>query len=202
MTIYCATTNAGKVREFRQAGERAGVRIEPLPGIGTIPPVPETGTTFEANAVEKALHYSRLEDGAVFADDSGLEVDALGGEPGVLSARYAGQGATDAANNTLLLERMAGVAQRSARFVCVIALAAGGRLAGTFRGAVEGVILAEPRGSGGFGYDPLFFHPPSGCTFGEIDPRRKQEVSHRGRALAAMFEHLGLRGPVRLNGLQ
>ena len=130
--------------------------------------------------------------GLLFADDSGLEVDALGGAPGVYSARFAGPGATDAANNQLLLERMRGERGRSARFVCVIALADGGRLLQIFRGAVEGQILEEPRGPHGFGYDPLFYYPPFGCSFGEAAPDRKLTVSHRGKALRALFQHLSI----------
>jgi XTP/dITP diphosphohydrolase len=128
----------------------------------------------------------------LFADDSGLEVDALGGAPGVYSARFAGPGATDDANNRLLLEKMRGVGDRSARFVCVIALADGGRLRETFRGAVEGEILEEPRGPHGFGYDPLFYYPPFGCSFGEAAAERKLTVSHRGAALRALFQRLSL----------
>ena len=119
-------------------------------------------------------------------DDSGLEVDALGGAPGVYSARFAGPHATDEANNQLLLDRMRGVTDRTARFVCVVALAKSGRLVRTFRGEVEGRLLEAPRGANGFGYDPLFFYPPFGCTFGEAPLERKMEVSHRAQALRKM----------------
>ena len=115
---------------------------------------------------------------------------ALGGAPGVYSARFAGPGATDDANNQLLLDRLRGVRGRSARFICVTALADGGRLLQTFRGEVEGQILEEPRGTHGFGYDPLFYYPPFGCSFGEAAPQRKLTVSHRGAALRALFRHL------------
>ena len=190
MKIWCATGNAGKLREFRLAGEVLGIEIEPLAGLKSLVAPEETGATFEANAMIKAECYSRFAPGPLFADDSGLEVDALGGEPGVYSARYAGESATDEANNKLLLSRLANARQRTARFVCVIALAEGGESIRTFRGAVEGEILHETRGPGGFGYDPLFFYPPFGCTFGEVEGERKFAVSHRGNALRAMLAWL------------
>ncbi|MGA2738446.1 MAG: RdgB/HAM1 family non-canonical purine NTP pyrophosphatase [Bryobacteraceae bacterium] len=191
MTVYCATGNPGKLREFRLAAEYGGVQVEALPGLAAMPPCEETGVTFEANAILKAEYYGRHAPGLLFADDSGLEVDALGGAPGVYSARFAGPGSTDEANNQLLLRRMLGVRDRAARFVCVIALADGGRLRQTFRGTVEGRILEEPRGPHGFGYDPLFYYPPFGCSFGEAAPERKLTVSHRGAALRALFGTLG-----------
>jgi XTP/dITP diphosphohydrolase len=188
--LYCATGNPGKLREFRLAGQVLGIEIEPLPGIHSIAAPEETGATFEENAKIKACYYSRFAPGPLFADDSGLEVDALKGEPGVFSARYAGPGATDEANNRLLLERMAKKRRRGARFVCVIALAQAGQVLKTFRGTVEGEILPEERGPGGFGYDPLFYYPPFGCSFGEVDGEKKFDVSHRGNALRLLFKHL------------
>ncbi len=193
MTVYCATTNPGKLREFQLA---AGDRFE-VNALGGLDPVDENGETFEANAILKAVHYSREAPGPLFADDSGLEVDALGGAPGVYSARFAGENATDEANNRLLLEKLHGVENRTARFVCVIALAERGRLVRTFRGAVEGRIIDEPRGPHGFGYDPLFYYEPFGCTFGEAGPDRKMAVSHRGAALRAMFDWLSAPQPLR-----
>lgn len=190
MTIYCATGNAGKLREFRLAGEVLGIDIAPLPDLKSIPAPEENGASFEANARVKAEYYSQFAPGPLFADDSGLEVDALGGEPGVYSARYAGVGASDAANNKLLLERLGDSVNRTARFVCVIALAEGGDARQTFRGMVEGEILREARGPGGFGYDPLFFYPPFACSFGEVDGEKKFGVSHRGNALRAMLKYL------------
>lgn len=190
MILYSATTNAGKLREFTLAAERFGrgqITIESLPDLGAIEPVEETGDTFEANAVQKAVHYSRRAPGLLFADDSGLEVDALGGAPGVRSARFAGESATDEENNGLLLEQLRGVRARAARFVCVVALAERGAPVRTFRGVVEGEILEEPRGQNGFGYDPLFFYLPYGAAFGEVSAERKLMVSHRGRALALML---------------
>lgn len=181
MKLYGATTNAGKLREFS---------AEPLPGIASIPACDETGATFEDNAIQKAVYYSGFTDEFVFADDSGLAVDALDGAPGVYSARFAGPDATDEANNRLVLDRMAGVADRRARFVCAIALAGRGRLIRTFRGEVEGELLLDARGAGGFGYDPLFYYPPFGCSFGEVPLDLKQTVSHRSKALASMREFL------------
>jgi XTP/dITP diphosphohydrolase len=187
--LYCATTNPGKLREFRMALD-ARFEVDTLPGLAGIPPCEETGATFEENAIQKARYYSRHCGEYLFVDDSGLEVDALGGEPGVYSARFAGPDATDEANNRLVLDRMRGVRDRAARFVCSVALAREGRLIRTFRGEVEGCLLEEPRGASGFGYDPLFFYPPFGCTFGEAPIERKMEVSHRAAALRAMQEWL------------
>jgi XTP/dITP diphosphohydrolase len=188
--LYCATGNPGKLREFRLAAERFAIEIAPLPGLEQIPPCEETGRTFEENAVLKARYYGRHAPGLLFADDSGLEVDALDGAPGVVSARYAGPGATDAMNNALLVGNLRGRENRQARFVCVIALANRGELIRTFRGAVEGEILKAPRGAEGFGYDPLFYFPPYGKSFGEIPAEEKMAVSHRGQALAALFRFL------------
>ena len=192
MTVYSATGNPGKLREFRLAAEQGGIHVATVPGLAGMPPCEETGATFEANAILKAEYYGRNAPGLLFAEDSGLEVDALGGAPGVYSARFAGPDSSDEANNQLLLEKMRGVGDRTARFVCLIALVDGGRLLQTFRGAVEGRILEEPRGPNGFGYDPLFYYPPFGCSFGEAAPERKLTVSHRGAALRALFRHLAI----------
>jgi XTP/dITP diphosphohydrolase len=186
MIVYCATSNPGKLREFQLAAPDFDVRALPK----SVPPPGEHGDTFEANAIGKAVAYGQHVDDYLFADDSGLEVDALNGAPGVHSARGAGDHATDAANNALLLERLRGVENRTARFVCVIALVHDGKLVKTFRGAVEGRIIDEARGAGGFGYDPLFYHDPFGCTFGEAAMEQKMQVSHRAQALAAMFTYL------------
>jgi XTP/dITP diphosphohydrolase len=190
--IFCGTSNKGKLREFQQIASECGGGFE-LRAVDA-PPPEEHGRTFEETAIEKALYYGRHL-GAdsmsyVFADDSGLEVDALGGAPGVHSARFAGPGATDADNNRLLLEKLEGVQNRSARFVCAIALVRGSELIQTFRGSVEGRIIDTPRGPHGFGYDPLFYHEPFGCTFGDADDARKNSVSHRAQALNAMFVFL------------
>ena len=190
MKIYCATGNAGKLREFRLAAELLGIDIEPLADLKSIQAPEETGATFEENARLKAEYYSRFAPGPLFADDSGLEVDALAGEPGVRSARYAGPEATDQENNRMLLKRLGENLHRTGRFVCVVALAEGGEVRRTFRGEVEGEILREPRGPEGFGYDPLFYYPPFGCTFGEVDGPQKFDVSHRGKALRALLKYL------------
>ena len=166
------------------------VTIEPLPALSDIPVCEETGSTFEENAIQKAVYYGAHTQGYLFAEDSGLEVDALDGEPGVYSARYAGPDATDDANNQLVLKRLGLSTQRSARYVCVIALVRDGKLVQTFRGTVEGELLPEPRGSNGFGYDPLFYYPPFECSFGEVARERKQAVSHRGAALRKMLSFL------------
>ena len=191
MKLYCATTNAGKLCEFRLAARRFGYEILPVPG--HVPPCTETGRTFEENAVQKALHYGSRAPGLLFADDSGLQVDALDGAPGIVSARYAGDGASDDANNRLLLEKLRGVPDRSARFVCALALVDRTKVLQTFHGTVEGQIADDLRGERGFGYDPLFFYPPLGCTFAEMPIQQKMEVSHRSKALAQMFQHLGSR---------
>ena len=191
MRLYAATGNAGKLREFRLAAEGHGaVEMELLPGFERIAPCIEDGLTFEENAVRKALYYGRHAPGLLFADDSGLEVEALDDAPGIYSARFSGPNATDDDNNRLLLEKLRGIENRAARFVCVIALVEGEVVRGTFKGAVGGEILREPRGAGGFGYDPLFYFAPLGCTFGELTADRKLTVSHRGQALRAMLESL------------
>jgi XTP/dITP diphosphohydrolase len=186
MIVYCATSNPGKLREFQKAAPDFDVRALPA----KVPPPDESGDTFEANAVEKALAYGQHATEYLFADDSGLEVDALAGAPGVYSARYAGEHATDADNNALLLDRLKGVANRTARFVCVIALVRGGRLVKTFRGTVEGRIIDQERGPEGFGYDPLFYCDTVGCTFGQASIEQKMQVSHRAKALDQMFTYL------------
>lgn len=183
MKLYLATSNPGKVREF----EGAGLEIAMFPKMKELPVAPETGDTFEANAIEKALYYAAHCDGWLIAEDSGLEVDALGGAPGVISARWAGN---DAANNERLVREMRGQTVRTARYVCVIALVAGDKVLGTFRGTVEGEIVDEPRGEGGFGYDPYFYYPPFGETFAEISKERKTGVSHRGAAIQKLIAWL------------
>jgi XTP/dITP diphosphohydrolase len=156
----------------------------------SIPAPKENGSTFEENAVLKALYYSRFTPELVLADDSGLSVDALNGRPGVLSARYAGPEATDEENNNLLLRDLAPNAHREARFICVLALARQLQLLRTEHGVVEGRILLAPRGCNGFGYDPLFWYPPLGRSFGELSPEEKFAVSHRGNAMRALWREL------------
>ena len=195
--VYCATGNPGKLREFRLAAQQFGVEIQELPGLANLAPCEETGRTFQDNAILKAKYYGEHAPGLLFSDDSGLEVDALDGAPGVTSARYAGPGATDELNNGLLLGNMRGRENRRARFVCVIALADHGKLIHTFRGTVEGELLDAPRGDAGFGYDPLFYYPPYGRAFGEVSADEKMAVSHRGKALTALFRYLSDSPPRR-----
>lgn len=163
-----------------------------MAGLDVLPSCEEDGETFLANAQKKALHYSQLAGGLLLADDSGLEVDALGGAPGVRSRRFAGPAATDTENNAKLLRQMSHIpaGKRTARFVCVIAVARGGQLLAEFRGAAEGIILDAPRGAGGFGYDPLFLDRESNRTFAEFSPEEKLQRSHRGRAFRAMLDWL------------
>lgn len=190
MIIYACSTNPGKLREFRLGARQSGAMdlvLEPLPDLKQIRAPEENGATFEENASSKALYYSAFTPELVLADDSGLEVDALRGAPGVYSARYAGVDATDFANNDLLLRKLQNVGNREAHFVCALALARGGRVLATARGIAEGEILTVPRGEGGFGYDPLFFYPPLGRTFAELTPEEKFGVSHRGKALRNLF---------------
>jgi len=168
----------------------AGIDLEALPDLASIVPCEETGETFEENAVLKATYYGGRAPGLLIAEDSGIEVDALGGAPGVRSARFAGERATDEENNRLLLERLRGVTDRTARYVSVIALADRGKLVRTFRGTVEGSIALEPAGTNGFGYDPLFYYPARGCTFGELPMAEKNPLSHRGRSFAKLAAFL------------
>ena len=187
LAIYCATSNGGKLREFQLAVEERNlgfpVKILPLPNLEQIPPPEETGKTIEQNAIIKGEYYSARAPGPLIAEDSGLEVFALGGAPGVFSARFGGPEANDRTNNQLLLDRLRGVEDRSARFVCVITVAEKGEILRTVCGTVEGYILKSPRGTSGFGYDPLFFYPPLDRSFGELSAESKLQVSHRGRAL-------------------
>jgi len=190
MRIVLATGNPGKLAEFAAALEPVGFEVVGLDALDDRTPVKETGETFEENARLKAEGYSARTDLPVLADDSGLEVDALGGEPGVRSARYGGAGIDDRKRYELVLERLRGVApeKRTARFRCVLALARAGRTVGIFEGVVEGRISDEPRGDGGFGYDPVFFHEGIGRTFGEIGREEKETLSHRGQAIRRFVE--------------
>jgi XTP/dITP diphosphohydrolase len=183
-----ATLNAGKVREFAAAFEGSGVRLAAAVDLGLTRFPAETGATYEENALGKA-GFAALSLGRVaLADDSGLEVDALGGAPGVRSARFGGPGLTDGERIAHLLDRMKHVSlpQRTARFVSVVVVAAPSGAVASFEGRTEGTILLGPRGDGGFGYDPVFRSTDLGTTFGEASVAEKQRVSHRGRALAAL----------------
>jgi XTP/dITP diphosphohydrolase len=185
ISLLASSNNAHKVREIR-AILSSSFWVADLSALHeAAPSVEETGLTFEENAALKAIAISRIHDGWVIADDSGLEVDALGGAPGVYSARYAGQAATDAENNKLLLENLEGVQgkDRTARFRCVIALARQGKVVATFSGAVEGAILDGPKGTEGFGYDPLFVPRGFRETFGQLPASTKNRLSHRANAL-------------------
>jgi XTP/dITP diphosphohydrolase len=199
--LYVASSNPGKLRDFAAAAQVFQFDVVPLPGLGDIPAPVEDGLTFEDNARLKAVYYSGFATGCVvIADDSGLEVDVLGGEPGVRSARFAEDAGfvadrvteLDARNNLLLLERLASQAAgvKSARYRCVIAAACDGAILTTAEGLVEGEIRLEPRGNGGFGYDPLFYLPALGKTMGEIDLVQKQLLSHRGKAFSALLEKM------------
>jgi XTP/dITP diphosphohydrolase len=200
LRIYAATTSQGKLRDFRTAAAAHALTIEPLPSLATIPAPEEDGLTFAANAALKAVYYSRFAPGEwVLADDSGLEVDALDGAPGVRSARFAADAGivdspdandnTDVWNNLVLLQRLAGIAarRRTARYRCVLAVARDGQILHSDEGVVEGLILDAPRGTGGFGYDPLFYLPELGLTMAELDLETKHTLSHRGRAIAALI---------------
>jgi XTP/dITP diphosphohydrolase len=181
--LVVATRNAGKTREIRSVLKDFPVELKDLNDFGPIPEPVEDGSTFEENAYKKASFTAKVLGLPALADDSGLEVEALGGAPGVHSARYAGPNATDEENNQKLLREMTGVKNRKARFCCVISIAVPTGFALTYEGYCEGEILEEPRGTGGFGYDPLFFYPPLGKTFAEMTLEEKSSVSHRGRAL-------------------
>jgi XTP/dITP diphosphohydrolase len=190
--ILIATSNAGKLRDFVGAALAHGVAVGSIPHFSALPLVVEDGDTFEANARKKAEQYSlRVPDMLILADDSGLEVDALGGAPGVHSARYAAEephkadaNTDDNDNNQRLLRELKDVPweKRTGRFVCVIVAARNGKALGTFRGVAEGYILNRLQGSGGFGYDPMFYSPAIGKTFAELSAEEKSQYSHRGAA--------------------
>lgn len=200
MTLYVATTNPGKLRDFATASE-GRISIEPLPGLANIPAPAEDEPTFEGNARIKAIAYSlHLPGQIVLADDSGLEVDALNGAPGVRSARYAddlgfdlhSSAKTDDRNNALLISQMECLPfePHTARYRCVLAAARDGQVIATASGTVEGTILTTPRGTSGFGYDPLFYIPEQDKTMAELDPVTRLSLSHRGRALRALLNQL------------
>jgi XTP/dITP diphosphohydrolase len=208
MILYVATSNPGKLRDFAAAATR-NIALTPLPNLSEIPAPAEDEPTFEGNARHKAIYYSRRAHGEiVIADDSGLEVDALHGAPGVRSARFAEDHnfhpteaaealspqplPTDQRNNLYLISLLTGIplTERSARYHCVLAAARGGHVLAIGHGAVEGEILTTPRGTQGFGYDPLFYLPEQNKTMAELDIQTKLTFSHRGRAFAALLEEL------------
>jgi XTP/dITP diphosphohydrolase len=200
MTIYPATTNVGKFAEFAAAAHDHAIHIVKLPGIDDFPDPIEDASTFMGNAEIKACNYSLLAPGfLIVADDSGLEVDALGGNPGVRSARLADDlnfdhtaGCEDTRNSLCLLSLLAAVPNpdRTARFVCALAVARDGKILIRAEGEVEGQILDAPRGTDGFGYDPLFLIPSLGLTMAEIPRQQKWELSHRGNAFRSLLTQL------------
>lgn len=204
LRLLAATTSQGKLRDFRTAALTHDISIDPLPGLQNIPAPDEDGDTFLANAATKAVFYSRFVSGElVVADDSGLEVDALNGAPGVRSARFAADAGlidspdapvdnTDVWNNMVLLQKLDGIPPklRTARYHCTLVAARDGEVCHVADGSVEGIILEAPRGTGGFGYDPLFYLPPIDRTMAEIDLETKLSLSHRGRAIAALLSQL------------
>jgi XTP/dITP diphosphohydrolase len=194
--LFLASSNPGKLGEFRAlaptAAASARVELELLPGFDSLPSFQENAPTFAENALGKALHYSRLREGFVFADDSGLVVPALGGAPGVHSARYAGPTATSAERIAKLLGELRGKtgSQRAAHFTCAIALAKQGHAIAVVTDRVDGEILDAPRGSAGFGYDPVFYFPPLKKTFAELTAEEKNQYSHRGKAFRKLLAAL------------
>jgi XTP/dITP diphosphohydrolase len=189
MRLFLASSNAGKLREYVELARGSGVAIELLPRFGEFPSFEESAPTFAENSAGKALHYCRFTDEAVLADDSGLVVPALGGAPGVFSARYAGPGASDADRVRKLLREMRDKtgAERRARFVCVTAVAQAGRAIAVVSDLAHGVITEEPRGTGGFGYDPIFLFEELGRTYAELTAEQKNVYSHRGKSFRKLL---------------
>ena len=190
--LVLASGNPGKLKEFQALAVGHALKLELLPGFAGLPEFEEKAPTFAENAAGKTIHYSQHCPEWVFADDSGLVVPALGGAPGVQSARYAGPGASNDQKIAKLLEELRGKrgAERSAFFVCVIAVARQGRCVAAVSGKVDGEILEESRGSGGFGYDPVFFFPPLGKSLAELTAEEKNRHSHRGKAFQRLMEVL------------
>lgn len=187
ITLVVATTNQGKLREIRELLAGLPVALKTLSDFPPIEAPEETGATFAENARQKAHYYAAATGAVVIAEDSGLEVDAMDGAPGVQSARFGGEDSTYPEKFQLIYQALdaKGVDTSTARFVCALALVQGGAVRFEARGTIEGTIAREARGAGGFGYDPIFFYPPFGCTLAEISTR-KGEVSHRGEAFRAL----------------
>lgn len=191
--VFLASSNPGKLKEYRVLAEAAGLstpfELELLPKFARLPVFEENAPTFAENAAGKALHYSRLQKGLVFADDSGLVVPALGGAPGVHSARYAGANAENSRRIEKLLREMNNLndEERAAHFVCAIALAQEGRALAVVTDRVDGEILRVPLGAGGFGYDPVFYFPALKKTFAELSATEKNQHSHRGKAFCKLL---------------
>lgn len=190
--LLLATSNQGKAREIKSYLKDLPIVIHSLEDLGQLKLFTETGRTFNENAREKSIFYSANWEDLTLAEDSGLEIETLRGEPGVLSARYSGERATDQKNNQKVLERMKGVPseKRNARFVSCMVLSKKGEVIKEIRESVEGIIILREKGSHGFGYDPLFYYPPLKKTFAELLPEEKNKVSHRGRALQKLKEFL------------
>jgi XTP/dITP diphosphohydrolase len=192
--LSLASSNSGKLKEFSAiaAEIQSTLELALLPGFSQLVPFPEDAPTFAENAIGKALHASAISSEAVCADDSGLVVPALGGEPGVRSARYAGPDSTDMQNIATLLTALAGKTndERAAHFVCVLAVARKGNALAVISNRVDGFILDAPRGSGGFGYDPVFYFPALNKSFAELSSSEKNLHSHRGKAFRRLLEVL------------
>jgi XTP/dITP diphosphohydrolase len=188
--LVVATRNAGKLREIVALLDGSGVTVRGLGDFPGLPEVEEDGATFAENARKKGETIARLTGRLTLADDSGLEVEALGGAPGVHSARYAGVQGDDGGNNRKLLRELTGTTERRAAFVCAMALSAPDGSSRLFFGRLPGIILAELRGSGGFGYDPLFLVPEYGKTLAELPMEIKNRISHRGQALRQVLAEL------------
>ena len=184
--LVLATTNKNKIKEFKEILKDFALDIKSLDEFGPIPEIIEDGETFDDNAYKKAYQTARILGLPTIADDSGLEVEALDGAPGVYSARYAGEDATDADNCKKLLQELDGKENRNANFTCVISIATPGGPALTYEAKCHGTILKEKRGTSGFGYDPLFYFEEFNKTFAELSPEEKNKVSHRGKALEEM----------------
>jgi XTP/dITP diphosphohydrolase len=195
--LLLASQNRGKLNEMRNLLLGLPFQVLSPPDLGITDAPSETGTTFVENAVLKARHYAQLSRRLSVADDSGLSVDAMNGEPGLFSSRFGGENASDLDRNKALLKRLAGVPQerRGARFTSAVAVALGEKIVFEAQETAEGQIAEAPRGVNGFGYDPLFFYPPLGKTFAEIDPEEKARVSHRGKAFARLRAFLATLAP-------
>ena len=186
--LVIATGNPGKITEIQELLTGFPIEIKSLADFGPIPEVAEDGETFDENAYKKASFTAKILGIPALADDSGLMVEALGGAPGVLSARYAGENATDAQRVAKLLKAMQGQSHRKAAFECVISIAVPSGPALTYEARCEGLIAEQPAGQSGFGYDPLFFYPPLNKTFGQMTIAEKSQVSHRGKALQELIQ--------------
>jgi XTP/dITP diphosphohydrolase len=198
--LLLASSNHGKLREYRALAGASSIELQLIPNFGEFPLFDESAPTFAENAAGKAQHYSRFANGIVLADDSGLVVPALGGAPGVLSARYAGRNATDGDRVQKLLREMQGKQgeERRARFVCVAAIARRGRVLAVVSDLAKGLIVDEPRGTDGFGYDPVFYFEELGRTYAEASREEKDRCSHRGKAFQKLLALLNPSESIRV----